>query len=68
VSIHHLGEERFNRSVFLFLFLATEPWKDFTEEGDISLDSQRNEREGKDGFSAEGDRFVVSELRTICRT
>lgn len=63
-TIHHLGEERFNRSMFLLPFLANEPWKDFKDEGGFSWDSRWNEREGKDGFSAGGDRFVVSGLRT----
>lgn len=53
-SIHHLGQERFHRAMFLFPFLTTEPWKDFKDEGDFSWDSQWNKKEGKDGCPAEG--------------
>lgn len=63
-TISHLGKERFNRSVFLFPFFTTEPRKGFKDEGDFSWNSQWNDREGKDVFSDEGNRFVISGLKT----
>lgn len=56
-SVHPLVKEIFHGFVFLFPFLDTEYIKGFRDKEDF-CNSQFNRREGKEGSSDDGDRFV----------